>query len=517
MEELRINPFGGWDYNREPISTEVVKELYPQQYKEKLEEYMKHNSKSDLKGILTDEDYSEYINELDGVEFLKQETMKNIYNNKPDSKRDIELSNFFHEKTNKFVPARLGKVINKYMHTFFDGNTLYYYKDGVYIPEGDSRIKKVVQDILGDESNSNRKREVIDWLKTNNNITYKNNKVNPEDGWINVKNGLLNLETRELIQHTHKRLSTIQLPITYNPHANDPIIHKFISSVVHKESIDLMYEMAGYLLTSHTKAQKAFIFHSGGGSGKSVIVTMLQAFIGKGNYSTVAAQDIDGDRFSAIQLKGKTLNIVDDLKGQRFSDTGKFKSSVTGGEIAVEEKGKPQEIIKPIAKHIFCMNNIPESNDMSEAWRDRWIMIPLPNRFRDAGNEDKQLPEKIVSDSALSTLLNHALKGLDKLRENNYRFSENEHTEKLKNNHFSESDPLTLFMDEFCQFGDNLHIIGNDLYKAYTAYCEDGNYKPVTKIKFNKQVRSKYKLSNPNDNRPREYNRLPTWKGVSLI
>ncbi|MBD1222781.1 DNA primase family protein [Virgibacillus halodenitrificans] len=511
-ETIRINPFGCWEIGKahSPIAADDVKASFPQVYHKQVTWFIENNKGVDLKNILTEEDYNhKKINYDSNLEEIKKEpNKKNV-----DWKKDIELHNFFHEKTNKFVPARLGKVINKYMDLFFDGSTLYYYENGVYISQGEPRLNKVIQNILKDESNSHRKREVIDWLKTNTDIRYKNKKVNPDDGWINVKNGLLNLKTRELRPHTSKRLSTIQLPVNYDPNSDNSKVHNFIKSVVHKESIDLVYEMVGYLLTSHTKAQKAFIFQSGGGSGKSVIVTMLQAFIGNGNYSAVPAQDIDGDRFSAIQLKGKVLNIVDDMKKQRFADTGKFKSSVTGGDIMVEQKGKPQEIIKPIAKHVFCMNAIPDSGDMSEAWSDRWIMIPLPNRFRGGENEDKQLPEKLTREDALSTLLNYALDGLERLRSNNYRFSENKHTEKLKNNHLKESNPMELFIDEHCKLGEGLEEIADTVYKVYKSYCEDDGYKPLTKIKFNKYIKNKFDLESY---RPNKNNKKPTWKGISL-
>ncbi|UOQ47780.1 phage/plasmid primase, P4 family [Gracilibacillus caseinilyticus] len=523
-ENVTINPFGGWKYKEgmEEIKAEKVKKLYPEEYEKQIAIY--HDKDYEWDGILTKDDYKnrkEVVREF--VEKWKPEFEKPIHNEKEETKKsnddkgnkqdEWDVRNFFSKEKNKFLPSKLGRAINSKIKTFFDGGTLYYYRDGVYLPNGEPKINKIIQNILKEESSAHRKREVIDWIKTNNDIRTNTTKINPNDGWINVNNGLLNLKTKELKDHTYKRISTVQLPVTYDPKANNPTVNNFIESVVHKESVPLIHEMIGYILTSDTKAQKAFILQSGGGSGKSVMVTMLQAFVGNGNYSTVPAQDIDADKFSAIRLKGKILNVVDDLKKQRFSDTGKFKSSVTGGEILVEEKGKPQEIIKPTAKHIFCMNTIPDSNDMSQAWSDRWIMIPLPNRFRGGKNEDKQLPDKLTTEESLSTLLNLALDGLDRLRSNNYRFSENQHTEELKTNHMKESNPISLFIDEVCNINEDAEIIGDTLYKAYKTYCDEDGYKPLTKIKFNRYIKANLKLE---QYRPNKNNKKPTWKGISL-
>jgi putative DNA primase/helicase len=48
---------------------------------------------------------------------------------------------------------------------------------------------------------------------------------------LNVKNGLLDLETGELQPHTPEHRSSIQLPVEYDAEADCPTWHKFVEEV----------------------------------------------------------------------------------------------------------------------------------------------------------------------------------------------------------------------------------------------------------------------------------------------
>ena len=54
---------------------------------------------------------------------------------------------------------------------------------------------------------------------------------------INVKNGLLNMKTGELLPHTPDYYSLNQLPIKYNPEAKAPKFEKFLNEVLYPEQI----------------------------------------------------------------------------------------------------------------------------------------------------------------------------------------------------------------------------------------------------------------------------------------
>ncbi|TFJ93646.1 DNA primase family protein [Lentibacillus salicampi] len=490
MGKPRINPFtNSWEIDDKQITEDEAKQYDYEQYEAELESYQKHMGSKQASTIVSHDEKK---------------------------KSKINPKDFFSENF-KFVPAKLGRYINENMATFYDGNTLYYYKDGVYIPKGEARLNKVIQDILKDDSTISRKRETIDWLRTNNDITYKNVKVNPNDGFINVKNGLLNMETGELLPHSQKRISTIQLPVTYDPDANISKVDKFVKSVVPADTVKLVYEMIGYCLTMDIKAQKAFMFQGSGANGKSVMIDMISALIGNSNISNVALQDLDDNRFKVAQLQHKLINTFDDLPNKALKQNGNFKASVTGGSIDAERKGQNPFQFRPFAKHIYSANTIPKSHDNSDAYFRRWIIIPFPNTFK-GENKDESLIGKLTTEKALSTLLNLALEGLQRLRKKKMNFSENESTIEMLKQYINQSDNIVTFVEECCEIGNDennkpYQVPVENLYHTYKNYCKENNYYSYSKKEFNSHLKQTY---NFDTSRPNKFNKKTTWNGIGL-
>src|SRR5690606_40418214 len=75
---------------------------------------------------------------------------------------------------------------------------IYVYENGVYRPEGKTKIQQMVIDMLGDEYRKHYVEEVLYYIAAKTAI--RDSEVNTaDDGYINVKNGLLNWRTGEQI------------------------------------------------------------------------------------------------------------------------------------------------------------------------------------------------------------------------------------------------------------------------------------------------------------------------------
>jgi putative DNA primase/helicase len=118
-------------------------------------------------------------------------------------------------------------------------------------------------------------------------------KLKSPEGYINVENGLINLETLSLEPHNMKVFSTIQLPITFDPKARCPEFKAFLREIFmgDKELIWLTQEIMGYILSPRADAQKFFILYSPGASGLREILLELAG--GEENVSTIALADLN--------------------------------------------------------------------------------------------------------------------------------------------------------------------------------------------------------------------------------
>ncbi len=103
------------------------------------------------------------------------------------------------------------------------GGKLYVYEKGRYVPRGERHIKKRVKELLleGDESKSctiRRSNEVVEYLRVDAKLLWDG----PPEQFVNLGNGLLNVETLELTPHSPDYLSPIQLAVSFNPTAQCP-------------------------------------------------------------------------------------------------------------------------------------------------------------------------------------------------------------------------------------------------------------------------------------------------------
>ena len=102
---------------------------------------------------------------------------------------------------------------------------------------------------------------------------------------INVQNGLLNIWTGELSEHSPDFLSIVQLPLVYNPKTRCPNIGRFLAQVLHPEDVLTALEIIGYLLYRTAIYEKAVMLYGNGDNGKGVFIKVIEAFVGSENCS----------------------------------------------------------------------------------------------------------------------------------------------------------------------------------------------------------------------------------------
>lgn len=214
-----------------------------------------------------------------------------------------------------------------------------------------------------------------------------------------MANGLLDWKSGELRSHTPDHLSTIQLPVKWDPDATCPGIARFLSEVLPDEACSaLVFEIAGYAFYPRSLFHKAVMLCGPGRNGKSVLLSILRAMLGEGNVAAVPLQRLSETPFAVAQLCGKLGNICGDLDARAIHRTDMFKMLTGGDAIHAEKKFKPPFEFKSFALPIFAANEVPLSADQTPAWFERWLIVPmarvLPLR-RWASGSHKDFPLRV--------------------------------------------------------------------------------------------------------------------------
>jgi putative DNA primase/helicase len=295
------------------------------------------------------------------------------------------------------------------------GGRLFHFRRGAYSPRGERRVQAQVKHyftahkISGAWSN-HKARETTEYLLADAQELWES----PPLGKIAVLNGLLDVESRTLEEHTPAHLSAVQLPIEFDPAATCPAWEGFVQKVFPADALALAWELLAWLMIPFTGIQKAVLLMGEGGTGKSTFLSAVKAFLGRSNVSAMPLHRLESDRFAVGGLVGKLANICADLPSRDLAGTSVFKAITGGDELTAEHKFKDSFSLLPFARLIFSANRPPKSPDATEAFFERWIVVPFDRKFRGQKGEipRHKLDAQLADPRELSGALNRALEAL---------------------------------------------------------------------------------------------------------
>lgn len=390
------------------------------------------------------------------------------------------------EKRGALVEAILDSIR---IATLEDTEEILYYKDGVYVPGGEQKIKEELHVLGGFELTNHMRSEVLSTIRA---MTYTpRSAFDADPAILNVKNGLLNIETGEFTTFRNSEyLSLIQLPVEYKKGQGCPQIAKFLRETLDPEQVKIVVKMLGYILLRSAKYEKAFMLVGEGSNGKSTLLKVITALVGSANTSNVSLQELTEDRFASAHLYGKMVNVFADLKADTINDTGYFKLLVSGDRIRAQKKHQQPFEFSNHAKMIFSTNQIPDTSDDSYAYFRRWVILRFDRTFEGPAS-DRRLIDKLTTPEELSGLLNVAVAGLKRLKEE-YGF---EHTDidEIREMYREGASKIIDFIKEQCELdtaNSELMIRTYDLHEAYVDYCKNRGTSFLDIRRFGEELRA---------------------------
>ncbi len=301
------------------------------------------------------------------------------------------------------------------------GNLYLYNRQGYYQAGDDELMGKLVKYLMCQyDSLWSRNNETAALDSYRRSITRIVKNFNQTEH-INLLDGVLDLETLQILPHSPKFYSTIQIPLKYNQDATCPRFDQFLLEITRddKELVGLLQEMTGYFLCHHTKAEKAFLFYGNGCNGKSVMAKLITYLVGQDNVSGVPLSKF-GETFALASLVNKNLNIAAENELATKFNSENFKAIVSGDSMNIQRKYKEDLHCALSCKLLFLVNTLPDTADVTHGFFRKLLIIPFNKTFTPA-ERDENLLEKLELE--LPGILNWAIQGLKRLQENRYHFS----------------------------------------------------------------------------------------------
>jgi len=380
--------------------------------------------------------------------------------------------------------------------TLSDTHQIYRYQDGVYLPDARLLIQNISERALGERATIHVVNEVLGHVERS--TPFERAAALDGTRYVNLMNGIIDVTTGEWKAHAPEAVFFRQLPFAYNPKAECPLIDLFIEEVFTSADVELAYEMIAYTLIPGYPIQKAFALVGGGSNGKSTYLGLVKAFLGSENVSAVSLQDLDADRFSGASLYQKRANICADLPSRGLTRTSTFKALTGGDRIRVQFKHANSFDFENSAKLFFSMNQVPLTEDDSDAFYRRWVIVDFPNQFEGPRLDLNKLA-KITHPSELAGLFNRCLKAIPGLLESK-TFCRAGSTEETRLKYRKLSDSVFSFLEARCVVRNGVYDLNGhpieepglvrktQLYGAYVDWCKAQPVPAVRDQTFNKRL-----------------------------
>lgn len=336
---------------------------------------------------------------------------------------------------------------------------IYWYSDGVYYNITKDKLQAYIADIIAVYMPLKVKMKDVTEIAKNicaDIHRYRDeNQLNANEKIINFKNGILNIETMELMPHSPDIFSSIQIPCDYIGEQKTPVFDKFINEFTDgdKEKQQILLEFIGAAISNvygfrfkGYNGNSLFLVGKGN-TGKSVLKKFIETLIGIGNCSNGDLQDLEKP-FGTYKVYNKRLYGNSDTGFMVIKELKIFKQ-LTGGD-TIEVNGKYRDGFPYIFKGFlwFCCNELPKfGGDRGEHVYNRIIPIEC-NHYVKPEERDAELVDKLIRES--SGIIYKAIQALKTAIANNYNFSIPESSKKLLETYKIQNSPYLSFFKECC-------------------------------------------------------------------
>lgn len=343
-------------------------------------------------------------------------------------------------------------------------------------------------------------------------------------GYLNFENGVLKLGSWSLVPHSHTYGFTSVIPFPYIPEATAPLWEATIAKVtLNRANLgSLLQEYFGYCLAgSGYKHHKALVMTGSGRNGKSTLMETFMYVIGKGNYSSLAwEQVVDPEKSS--NMRNKLVNFSEEVGKKEFINvSAKMKNLIGGGEFSSRKLYSDAIQVKNKTKFILACNTLPMTNDTTEGFMERLILVPFGGYFTSETDKDfdGDIKEKLKLEA--SGILNWIIQGYQSL-EARGKFLDSGEANRILQEYNYDNNPLIGFFDDCIKLDTKLLESSDDLYKGFQDYCRNAGVISFRRTSFLREVEKlsinrKHKLERVRTRIYEHKNAVNCYKGLCLI
>lgn len=314
-----------------------------------------------------------------------------------------------------------------------------------------------------------------------------------------VRNGVLNLDNMELLEHSPGLLLSRQCNAEYRPDADRALVERFINDVMDGDTELAAYlqEILGYSLTGDCGREECyFLYGATTRNGKSTLCDTMEYMVGSYGChiqpETLALKDRNSRNASGdiARLEGVRFLHSSEPPKRMQLDVALLKTLTGRDTITARQLYQSEVEFQPIFKLIINTNYLPLVTDDTVFSSGRVKVIPFTRHFSPE-EQDPSLKARLREPENLSALLSWCLDGLRRYKERGCRMVEPQAVRDATATYRAASDKLGQFVSDVLIENPAGFITAKAAYQAYTGWCSDNGYGVENKGNFMAELRSK--------------------------
>jgi len=276
-------------------------------------------------------------------------------------------------------------------------------------------------------------------------------------------------------------------PYDFDENAESKLFKEFRNDIFQTDPIrdQLLSQWFGYNTVPDMSLDTIMLFTGVPRSGKSTLLDVLGRMLGRDQCVSIDFRDLISP-FGREPMLGRLAALLGDVKSPRPSDAEtalEMILRISGGDpVGVNRKGiKQLAQVYLTVRFTMAMNNLPVFSDHARAFQARLAIIGFNKSY--VGKEDPSLKQQLIKEAAEGKMINYALGGLKDLRERG-RFIVPDSSRPILKLMTQISSPVTIFVHECCELGEDKSISRDMLFDAWRSWCDESGHKPGLREQF---------------------------------
>lgn len=308
--------------------------------------------------------------------------------------------------------------------------------------------------------------------------------------WIQFGKQIIDITTGNKFFASSKYFVTNPIPhkLWSSPRQYDlSKFNKLFGEWVNPENVKNLYEILAFCMIPEYFIERIICLHGAGSNGKSVFRQMLRNFIGEKNVCSTSFKTLTSSRFEQTKLFKKLVCEMGETNLTKLEETEKIKRLVSGKDLVGGEfKNKPPFDFLNYAKLIISTNTLPPTDDKTDGFYRKWLIIDFPNQFekeKDILGELKEEDYEALCNECVNILIdllkNKGFAGEGTIKERRDRYEEKSNPfDKFYNENVDDSEP-------------NADIPKWEMEKRLNEWLRSNKLRSMSDIMIAKEMRKK--------------------------